>query len=65
MNEISSEDVAAMHGELPEGASPMSNPALKQLKARGMLAGRRPVVSREVEKASYAKMLEERYADSL
>lgn len=42
---------------------PVPKNAPKELKARGILAGKRPVASREAEKAAYAKALEEKYAD--
>lgn len=43
---------------------PIPKPAPTKLKAMGMLAKKRPVASREEEKASYAEALEEKYAHS-
>lgn len=42
---------------------PLPKLAPKKLKAMGMLAGKRPIASREAEKAAYAQALEAKYAD--
>ena len=42
---------------------PVPKPVPVKLKARGMLAGKRPVATREEERASYIEALEEKYAN--
>lgn len=42
---------------------PVPKPAPRKLKAKGMLAGKRPVATREEEKAAYADALGEKYAN--
>ncbi|NCA32503.1 type II toxin-antitoxin system Phd/YefM family antitoxin [Adlercreutzia muris] len=42
---------------------PIPKPAPRQLRAAGALAGRRPVASRETERAAYRQALEAKYAD--
>ena len=42
---------------------PIPKPAPRQLRAAGALAGRRPVASRETERAAYWQALEAKYAD--
>lgn len=42
---------------------PIPKEAPRKLKARGALAGKRPAMTREAEKAAYAKALEGRYAN--
>lgn len=42
---------------------PISKPAPRELKAMGILAGRRPPATREEEKAAYADALEAKYVD--
>lgn len=57
------EYIVTVRGEPVAMIVPVPQPAPKKLKAAGMLAGKCTVVSREDEKAAYAKMLEEKYAD--
>lgn len=57
------EYIVTVRGEPLAMIVPMPQPAPKTPKAMGMLAGKRPVASREAEKAAYAKALEEKYGD--
>lgn len=63
VGETGAEYIVTVRGEPLAMIVPMPKPAPKKLKAAGMLAGKRPPVSREEEKVAYAKMLEEKYAD--
>lgn len=42
---------------------PMPKPAPGKPKAKGMLAGKKPVATRGMERAAYAEALEEKYAN--
>lgn len=42
---------------------PIPKPAPRQLRAAGALAGKRPVASREAERAAYRQALEGKYVD--
>lgn len=56
--------ILTVRGEPLAMIVPMPKPAPKVLKAAGMLAGMRPKVSHEEEKAAYAAILEGKYGNT-
>lgn len=63
VSETDAEYIVTVRGKAVAMIVPMPKPAPKQLKARGMLAGKRPVASRDAERAAYARALEAKHAD--
>ena len=60
---LGAEYVVTVRGVPSAMIVPIPKPAAEQPKAKGMLAGKRPVATREEERAAYIEALEGKYAN--
>lgn len=63
VGETGAEYIVTVRGKPSAMIVPVPKESPKELRAAAMLAGKRPAVSREAEKASYAQMLEAKYGN--